>query len=372
MFKSQNKLFESMNLKINRFFYIALVIINFAPLITAVHAAVLYDFNTDLEEFKLFGETGSPSLTYSPTGGIADSGAMEYDLGQAASFGGMFNNTNMPITDWSTYNTISFYVKADTFVAGNKIRIQFTESSGEVWKQEVSFEPTTTFEKVEVNLVSSLGPALDGFAVEEGDDFSLDLSNITQITFVVEPSGSIPPDHVTYLIDDIELNTIVTGAAISISPDSVSFGNSLIASVLDHRFSSDVVTVNYATPIGSTWEIRLYTNRDDAIEGLVATDNITAPTVPLKFDVDADDDPEDDNAFGFPGSPPEELRFFFVLDDGTEDAQGSPFFSKLASSSGGDPSSNSSKLVNFAIDAAGAIANTTYSTEVVFELYIED
>ena len=61
-----------------------------------------------------------------------------------------------------------------------------------------------------------------------------------------------------------------------------------------------------------------------------------------------------------------------VLDDGTEDAQGLPFFSKLASSSGGDPSSNDSKLVNFAIDASGAIANTTYSTEVTFELYVAE
>lgn len=361
-----------MNLKINRFFCIALVIINFDPLITAVHAAVLYDFNTDLEGFKLFGDTGSPSLIYSSTGGIADSGAIEYNLGQAASFGGMFNNTNMPITDWSTYNTISFYVKADTFVVGNKIRIQFTESGGEVWKQEMSFEPTTTFEKVEINLVSSLGPASDGFVVEEGDDFSLDLGNITQVTFVVVPIGSTPPDQVTYLIDNIELNTIGTEAAISISTDSVSFGNSLIASASDHRFSSDVVTVDYAAPIGSAWEIRLYTTRNDELEGLVAVDNTSVPTIPLKFDVDADDDPEDDIVFGFPGSPPEELRFFFVLDDGTEDAQGSPFFSKLASSSGGDPSSNSNKLVNFAIDAAGAIANTAYSTEVTFELYIAD
>ena len=369
-----------MNLKTNRFFCIALAIIKFSLLIIPTQADVLYDFNTNLEGFTRFGEVGTPSLAHSLTEGTQGSGAMIYSLGQGARFGGVFNSTNIPITDWSSFDTISFYVKADNAVAGNQIRIQFKESNGEVWKQEKSFEPKTTFEKVEIKLVSSLGDATDdGFVVEVpgdnekgGESFSLDLDEITKVIFVVIPNGSTPPDRVTYYIDTIELNEVDISVSLSISEDAINFGGPLVASVSNHRFSSDVLTVDYATPIGSTWEIRLYTTRDDGIEGLVATSGTSTSTIPLKFDPDADDDPEDDSAFGFPGSSPEDLRFFFVLDDGTEDAQGLPFFSKLASSSGGDPSSNDSKLVNFAIDASGAIANTTYSTEVTFELYVAE
>ena len=197
-----------MKLKSYRFSWILFSLIVLSPLTALAQATALYVFNSDLQEFEAapFG-SGATEVFYESTGGNSGTGAMRLELNQSAPWGFVFNDTNVPVTDWSSFQTISFYGRTDTVVSDNTIEIQFVESNGEIWKQDLTFEPTTSFQKVEVNLTPTFGDSIDGgFEVEFGVDWTMDLSSIIAVRFMARPSSATSPSRVSYFIDDVELN----------------------------------------------------------------------------------------------------------------------------------------------------------------------
>jgi hypothetical protein len=378
-----------MNFKLNQLLYILCV---FSYTVVSAQTVILYDFDEDLDGFQIFGATGSPTLTHTINNGLENSGSIQYSLDQSASSGGLFNNTNVPISDWSAYDNIFFYVKADSFVSGNTIKIEFEESSGEVWGQETPIEPTTDFQEISINLVSSLGPLTDGFEVvfNAGDNFMLDLDDIVKVNLVVNHGGSTPPDRVTYTIDEIGLRLIDVQPTLVIDVGDIDFNGPISADASDFRFSSDTFSVNYATPIGSDWEIRVYTSNPANALGLIGVNSNNEPILDengqpesrilLKVDPGADNDEDNDvqwSGLKNPDFDPDQEedkdsnpRFitessFLVVRDIVNTA-----YTLIASSSDGSEPVDDYP-VNFAIEAAGAVQGK-YATEVTFELYIAD
>ncbi len=156
------------------------------------------------------------------------------------------------------------------------------------------------------------------------------------------------------------------------------------------RYVSEAVVLDYVAPYGP-WDIRIYTTRLDLIEGLVdinATDSASRTAaqiaaterIPLKFttaprsDPDPDDtvDPSFDIGDNTDWAGGDDALFSFVIQedvDATDD--NGLFFFKLASSSIGDESANSSFEFYFGVDVLGASAGITYSADVTIELYIQ-
>ena len=320
----------------------------------------LYDFDTeDLNGFTIFGATSSYS--YSGSGGINGSGSLQFNTVAGDLFGGIFKIED-PALDLSSFNRIFFYAQASSDAGENTILIELDESGGEKWRQRIPFTPTSSLEKLSVNLAVGA----DAFTTTVADA-SLDLDEIAKVTLVFLPkAGNQALVSETYTIDEIGVEVVNIMPSLEVIPDSIDFNSPITPSSDNFRFSSETVSINYATPIGSSWEISAYTSNTDDVTGLVKVDdqdnvildeNGNPVTNPF-FKVNRGAGGDEDNDAEWSGDA---AVFSFIADDGASPGT-------IIISSSEDPSSGSYP-VKFAVQVAGVVAGI-YKTNVTFELSI--
>ncbi len=332
----------------------------------------LFEFESinDADVWSVFGGgTSNPVKSIFAEGANGTSRSLEFKHVQSAAFGGLhYKNSSesggvdLPVTDWSLFNTISYWVKTTDVSTDNTVEIEIAELGGEIWKQSVPTTITNSFQKIEVNLFKGHFIVSD-FRGQDG--VALDLSQIEFINFVFRPD---PIDNglTSYRVDEIILADNALTPTLAVSVSTVDFNGPLVATSTDHRFSSDIISLDYNAP-SNTWELRVYTSNTNDAVGLV---NSNGSTIPLKIDLGADDDPEIDSAWAPVNGDESNLKFFNVFDDSTVNDSGNPVYTTVVSSANSDSNLNNNFQVSFAIDLAGA-TTTTYSSNVTFELFIE-
>ncbi len=185
-----------------------------------------------------------------------------------------------PVADWTNYNRISCWARADAATGLNTLKLKITESSGEEWIQKVGTVLSTGYQRVEAVLDRF---DANGFEVASGVNWTLELGSIATVTLVFDAQSTHSPYYINYAVDDIQIayQPPVQAAELSASPDHVGFGL-LQASPADHRFqSTNAATVSYTVSGYSSWSIEIYSSHPQGVAGLVGLAD-TNYTIPLR------------------------------------------------------------------------------------------
>ena len=327
--------------------------------------SVLFNMESGVGDWTAFG-AGAPVVEASlPGDAHTGSGALKFSHNQdQAVFGGVANASNVPVTNWLAFDKITYWVKSSLVNNSNEVAIEIRETaSQELWKQRVRTTITSSYQKVELDL---LGFVDSGFDVSAGgDDFSLDVSDIDKVNFVFFPMAPTNPSSVAYFIDDVELlSTAPLPTTLSVSPSTLNFG-SLSPAPGAFRFSSTTLTCTYSTA-ATAWHIEVYTTNALDEAGLVSPDS---HFIPLKVH-----QPVYGGGSTNPYAPPNpnietnwttaSAVFRFVSDPAATGGTNTFFVDSSIS-----PNTDTTPF-SFAVDAGGAY-KTNYTGAVFFEFIIE-
>ena len=323
---------------------------------------VLFDFESDVAvDWRTFGTQGTVVIGLFPTNsGPSDAhsgtNALTFTHNQAAEFGGVrtVNSSVLPLTDFSSFTKISYWVKSSTANTSNDVAIEMREGpSQDTWQQKSRSMISGTYQRVEVNLQSSEFVQTD--PVGDRDDDVLDLGDIDAVIVVFFPNEPFnDPDVVSYFIDDVELLTNVIPTTLSVSPSSIDFGE-LMPKIDDRRFQTPPMTCDYSVA-ADTWRIEVSSVNPNNIGGMVQPDGTnTMPEFKFHQDNFGPDNEKDITNW---------TNVFKHILPSTNS-----FKSTLTSS---EPNQDTPPPFDFtfAIDATNSFA-TNYSTNVLIELMVE-
>ncbi|NKB23114.1 MAG: hypothetical protein GKR87_01715 [Kiritimatiellae bacterium] len=237
----------------------------------ALPSNILYNFEPPFwnQGFKKFSLGATIDLTQDPNnlydGGVVSTQALEASFILSNTTVGVFNDCRVPISDWSSYNQITYWIKKGSGSSGEDsnatVRLKVREGSGEAWWQTTPTElAVQAYEQVQLDFLSEFSYS------ESFDNGVFDLTNITEVTFVFEqfPRETDSEKVKTYYIDDIELTTNrlpPPPTTLSIEPSSIDFGGNLIASPGNSRFNTLMATATWAT-VYAGWQIEFYTTNN--------------------------------------------------------------------------------------------------------------
>ncbi|NKB22797.1 MAG: hypothetical protein GKR87_16740 [Kiritimatiellae bacterium] len=325
---------------------------------------ILDDFESGIAEWTTFGtaifqngiqSTGDASSGLNAMSVLQFIGFYNTD-GQ---FGGV-QNSNLSITNWSTYDQLSVAVKSDaaTDKSGIVAELGFVEASGQSWGMRTPITITTSYQNVSADLVANIPT---GFEITEHEvlppttNFVMELENITRVNVIFKRIAPRDPAvfTVNHFIDDLALISNPMPTTLSLNSSSLDFGR-LAPSPAKFRFNSPKVTCSYFTE-EPAWHINVVTTNSLNKPALVSNggDFILLKFQTANFGGGSNPNPNDEASWA---------GFFKFVSDGT-------FDSILASPTIQSPNSDDLDLT-FAVDAWGA-AQTTYQGAVTFEFVIE-
>lgn len=334
---------------------------------------LLFNFELGVNPWKGIGTAGSNPDRDVETNAIhvysgERSLKVSHTQNSNVTFAGVFNDKEIPITNWTSYNSISYWIKANTNTP-NTVKIEFLESNNDVWAQKIPTLLSNGYQKVEVGLNKR------GFSKIGGDDV-MDLSAIRQVNFIVTPNAPFIPSNICYFIDEVELSTnIVDGPVfvnIAVSPLFADFGP-LMPTPSSVRFNTtNTFTCAYSTDADS-WSIEVSTT--NALHEPALTSS-GGDRILLKFH-------QPNFGGGIPPpsySPPDPnidanwetetavYKFVFdpFFDGGGPGSDG--FISTFATYN--DSPALASTPFGFAVETGGGVV-TTYSGDIFFELKVE-
>ncbi len=311
------------------------------------------------------------------------------------SWGVIHNKTFSETQNVSSYQGLefSFYSEKDDSERTVSIQLRFNSDSGtSAWNIKIPPPLSNGFEDW-VTFTVPLSEA--AFNREEGSG-TFNLNQLEGIgVLVLNNSASNNTAEEPVYVDDVKLVSSTLPSLLIVSPAAeqngavnVKFndGNELFtgngAGTYKSRYVSDTVTLSYLAPYGP-WSIRIYTTRDDGLEGLIDetvtnasdfsfTELLAIKKIPLKFTtaptsgVNAFDIGDDVDWSGG-----DDAKFSFVIKEGGEDPDNDPFYFTLASPANENSPADTNLEFRFGVDVLGAAANVDYSAEVTIELYIE-
>jgi len=330
---------------------------------------VLFDFESDVvPDWRTFGTPGTVVIGLSPTNsgpGDAHSGsnALTFTHNQAAVFGGVrtVNSSVLPVTDFSPFTKISYWVKSSTANTSNDVAIEIREGpSQDTWQQKSRSMILGPYQRVEVDLLSADFVQTD--PVVDRDDNVLDLGDIDAVNVVFFPNPPVNnPDVVSYFVDDVELLTNAIPTTLTVSPLSVDFGT-LMPKSDDRRFQTPPLRCEFSVA-AAAWRIEVSSVNANDVEGMVSPDG-TNTMSEFKFhqsNFGPGDEEEDANWRGTEMNMFDDASFKRIF------ASTNSFKSTLGSSLSQDTSPID---FTFAVEAAGVFA-TNYSADVLIELVVE-
>ena len=237
----------------------------------AADTNVLFDFESgDVSSWVLWSWPAAISRRADTDFPHSGTYALGMGMWIEAQWGGVSNGV-LPTNDWSAYDRISYWVRAEDYHhTGDWIKIRLNESSGERWSQMHATPITNVYQRVDRQLLSNY-QSTNGFELADGggQNYQLDLTNIVSVEFIFSRPVDGNMSDTNYFVDDIELSTTPLVATLSVEPAAIGFG-SLNPSPSDHRYiSTNAVTVNYEVSGYSSWSIEIYSDFSGGVAGLI-------------------------------------------------------------------------------------------------------
>ena len=243
---------------------------------------VLFDFESgDVSNWTLWSwppDNSRHASTVAPHGG---SYALGFGQWAEAQWGGV-SNDSPPVTDWSDYENICYWVRAGKVHTGDWVKLRLMESSGERWSQMNETFITNVYQRVDRQLLSNY-QSTNGFWLADGGgiNWQLDLTNIVAVEFIFRRPVEGDTTATNYFIDDIQLWSPPAFAQLSVTPGAAGLGT-IEPSPSNRRFATtNAVAVNYAVSGYDSWSIELYSTNNGGVAGLVGVD-LTQYVLPLR------------------------------------------------------------------------------------------